>query len=361
MERRNKKQSLLIATMALAGGFVFTIGMAAAQEQSSGKTSRAELIAQKLMPQNAQSAPKKGASYLVKRLVVAADGIGKQSILVNNRRSLDLSVLFDDGSDNLTDKGRTLLDDLAKALNKKNLEEASYLIGGHTDAKGDDAENKRLSERRARSVKTYLVSELGVDADRLAIAGFGEQRLADRDNPNSEINRRIEVSLITAGYTIKGKRTRKQLRAQTARHRTNSGHKQRMAEAATTRLATIGRRSAARTTALRLRSDFRPVEFRAAPVSYSIDRQFDDYNSDITNPPTIDGRYGNGGTYNAICNSYEGALTDPRPEHMELDDYDARTPAECPTVSAYSSTNNSGRKDNAFPGYSPEGDEELLK
>ncbi len=361
MERRNKKQSLLIATMALAGGFVFTIGMAAAQEQSSGQRSRAELIAQKLMPQSAQNTAKKGASYLVKRLVVAADGIGKQSILVNNHRSLDLSVLFDDGSDNLTDKGRALLGDLAKALNKTGLKEASYLIGGHTDAQGDDAQNKRLSERRARSVKTYLVTDLGIDADRLAIAGFGEQRLADRDNPNSKINRRIEVALITGGYTIKGKRTRKQLRAQLTRHRTNSGHSKRMMKAASPRLATIGRRSAQRTTTLRLRSDYRPIEFRAAPVYYYVDRQFDDYNSDITNPPTIDGRYGNCGTYNAICNSYEGALTDPRPEHMELDDYDARTPAECPTVSQYRSTQNSGYKDKPFGNYSPEGDEELLK
>ena len=361
MERGNKKQSLLIVTMALAGGFVVNVGLAGAQEQSSRNASRAELIAQKLMPQSAQNAPKKGTNTLVKRLVVSADGVGQQSILVNSRRSLDLSVLFEEASDKLTDKGRTLLDDLAQALNSNGLEEASYLIGGHTDAKGDDAANKNLSERRARSVKAYLVNHLGVDGDRLAIAGFGEQRLADRDNPNSQINRRIEVSLISTGYTIKGKHTRKQLVAQIARHRTTSGEKQRKLKAASPRFASIGRRIAKRTTALRLQSDYRPIEFGTQPVFYQVDRQFDDYNFDITNPPTIDGRYGNGGTYNAICNSYEGALTDPRPEHMELDDYDARTPAECPTANEYRSTDNSGTNDNPFSGYSPEGDEELLK
>ena len=97
------------------------------------------------------------------------------------------------------------------------------------------------------------------------------------------------------------------------------------------------------------------------PVFYRVNRQFDDYNSDIYNPPTITGRHATGMTGNAVCDSYEGVLTDPRPQHMELDDYDARAPAICDTAMEYSGTYNAGYKDHGYGGFSQEDDNELLK
>ncbi|WP_343748690.1 OmpA family protein [Fluviicola sp.] len=46
-------------------------------------------------------------------------------------------------------------------------------IGGHTDTRGDDADNLKLSDARAKSVKDYLIQQ-GIEASRLSSKGYGE-------------------------------------------------------------------------------------------------------------------------------------------------------------------------------------------
>lgn len=67
-------------------------------------------------------------------------------------------------------------------------------LEGHTDAKGDDAYNQKLSERRAHSVARYLESKQ-VNSMRLAIAGKGEtQPLASNSSEGGrQANRRVEI------------------------------------------------------------------------------------------------------------------------------------------------------------------------
>ncbi|MFH1913113.1 MAG: OmpA family protein [Pseudomonadota bacterium] len=71
---------------------------------------------------------------------------------------------------------------------------ASYVIGGHTDSTGPEAYNQGLSERRAGSVKDWMVTN-GVSTSRLESKGYGE--LSPRyDNSTSEgrkLNRRVEI------------------------------------------------------------------------------------------------------------------------------------------------------------------------
>jgi OmpA-OmpF porin, OOP family len=69
-------------------------------------------------------------------------------------------------------------------------------IEGHTDAEGLTERNQALSERRAQSVRTYLISA-GVPQDRLAAIGYGELRpIAPNDTAESRaINRRIEFTV----------------------------------------------------------------------------------------------------------------------------------------------------------------------
>jgi len=71
---------------------------------------------------------------------------------------------------------------------------ASFTVAGHTDSTGPEAYNQKLSERRANSVKTWLVNN-GVAASRLDTIGYGETS-PKYDNGTREgrkLNRRVEI------------------------------------------------------------------------------------------------------------------------------------------------------------------------
>ncbi len=69
-------------------------------------------------------------------------------------------------------------------------------VEGHTDSIGSDQYNQRLSERRANSVRKYLI-ENGIASSRIRIVGYGEQRpIADnKTNEGRAINRRAEFEV----------------------------------------------------------------------------------------------------------------------------------------------------------------------
>ena len=70
-------------------------------------------------------------------------------------------------------------------------------IEGHTDARGSDAYNRQLSERRAAAVRDAM-DQLGVTRARFSVAGFGESRpVASNATPAGlRQNRRVEITLL---------------------------------------------------------------------------------------------------------------------------------------------------------------------
>jgi outer membrane protein OmpA-like peptidoglycan-associated protein len=71
-------------------------------------------------------------------------------------------------------------------------------IGGHTDAKGSDSYNLRLSENRAKSVVDYLVSK-GLSENRLQYKGYGKMKPIDTNDTEEgrAKNRRVEFKIIS--------------------------------------------------------------------------------------------------------------------------------------------------------------------
>jgi OOP family OmpA-OmpF porin len=70
-------------------------------------------------------------------------------------------------------------------------------IAGHTDSVGSDEYNQKLSERRAKAVRDYLVNELGMDTNLFSAVGYGESKpiaTNDTDAGRAE-NRRILAEL----------------------------------------------------------------------------------------------------------------------------------------------------------------------
>lgn len=101
-------------------------------------------------------------------------------------------ILFDFDSDVLHEEGKRALDGLAAELKKAGYEKIT--VAGHTDSIGRDAYNLDLSQRRARTVKDYLVKQHTVDRNKVASIGYGETRpIADNSNAQGRrANRRVE-------------------------------------------------------------------------------------------------------------------------------------------------------------------------
>ncbi len=103
-------------------------------------------------------------------------------------------IEFDTARATLRPSSTSILDEAAEAFKK--YPGLKVAIIGHTDSDGDHALNMSLSERRAASVKAYLVKR-GVDANRLSTQGVGpDQPIASNDTAQGkQKNRRIEFKV----------------------------------------------------------------------------------------------------------------------------------------------------------------------
>jgi outer membrane protein OmpA-like peptidoglycan-associated protein len=72
-------------------------------------------------------------------------------------------------------------------------------IEGHTDDIGSEKYNQKLSERRATTVKKYLVKEGGIDAARLTTVGYGETKpvASNKTKEGRAKNRRVEILILS--------------------------------------------------------------------------------------------------------------------------------------------------------------------
>lgn len=98
--------------------------------------------------------------------------------LTDDQPRLLANVFFDLGKSTLRKESYVELNKLLSLL-KKN-KEIKIEIGGHTDTRGDDAANQKLSEDRAKSVYDYLIAE-GIAENRLSYKGYGEDQPIQTD------------------------------------------------------------------------------------------------------------------------------------------------------------------------------------
>ena len=112
-----------------------------------------------------------------------------------NKVVFNADTFFDFDRATLKPEGRQLLDQVVQQVNGINLE--TIIAVGHTDWTGPETYNQGLSERRAASVKEYLVSQ-GVDPNRVYTEGKGElEPIADnRTREGRAQNRRVEIEIV---------------------------------------------------------------------------------------------------------------------------------------------------------------------
>lgn len=105
------------------------------------------------------------------------------------------NVHFDIGKASLRPDSYTELDELLHYLKSK--EATKIEIGGHTDNMGKGAENLKLSQQRAETIRNYLVKK-GITPARIIAKGYGAtQPIADNATEEGrQLNRRTEVKLL---------------------------------------------------------------------------------------------------------------------------------------------------------------------
>ena len=191
LNNKEKAGAIGAATGAVAGGLI---------GRSNGSTSRGAIIgaaiggAAGVIIGNQMDQRAKTLEQNIKGARVERVGEG---ILV----TFDSGLLFDFDSDVLREPARANLRELAASFTS--YPDTELLIVGHTDSKGEDDYNLRLSERRSNAAADYLASQ-GVTRTRVRTAGRGENEpVAQNDTEDGrQANRRVEVA-ITASESLK--------------------------------------------------------------------------------------------------------------------------------------------------------------
>ena len=113
--------------------------------------------------------------------------------IVKDKPKIDLEINFDYNSADISIRSLSSVQALGRALSNPDLKGSTFVVAGHTDAAGSETYNQDLSERRADSIKKYLVDKFGITGTDLVTVGYGKSKLKDAANPLADINRRVQV------------------------------------------------------------------------------------------------------------------------------------------------------------------------
>ena len=201
---RNSARSVLIAILSL-----FTVGAALSLHTVRAQDVTEDQILKALTPEKkpltrslsmgppAQSDPAEGKFMQSLRnrptRSLSMDEREQIATIVRNKPKIDLEINFDYNSDRISARSLPSVQALGRALANPELKGSTFIVAGHTDAAGSDAYNQNLSERRADSIKHYLVEKSGIPAADLITVGYGKTKLKDPEHPLSEVNRRVQV------------------------------------------------------------------------------------------------------------------------------------------------------------------------
>jgi OOP family OmpA-OmpF porin len=116
--------------------------------------------------------------------------------LKEDRIEIHEKVQFEYNSANILEVSHSLLNEVADVI-KQTPRIKKIQVEGHASSDGADDYNMKLSDKRAKAVRTYLITQ-GVDKAKLVAKGFGETKpIADNETESGrEANRRVEFNII---------------------------------------------------------------------------------------------------------------------------------------------------------------------
>ena len=151
----------------------------------NGKFSQTEMVSTKGLDRN-------NTLYVALQLGVCEIAEGKEFVVKN--------ILYDFNQSFIRPDAATVLNNLAQTL-KRN-PKMTIELSSHTDSRGDNNYNMKLSQERAEAAVNFLVSK-GISRSRLTARGFGESRLKNKcrdgvqcSEADHEQNRRTEIKIL---------------------------------------------------------------------------------------------------------------------------------------------------------------------
>ena len=113
--------------------------------------------------------------------------------IASTKPKIDLDIQFDYNSAEISRASMPSAQELGKALSNASLKGSTFVVAGHTDAIGSEAYNQDLSERRADTIKRFLVEKFGINGTDLVTVGYGKDKPKDPNAPMDPVNRRVQV------------------------------------------------------------------------------------------------------------------------------------------------------------------------
>ena len=113
--------------------------------------------------------------------------------IASTKPKIDLEIHFDYNSAEISKASVSAVQELGKALSDTSLKGSTFVVAGHTDAIGGESYNQDLSERRADTIKKYLVEKYGITGANLVTVGYGKTKPKDPNAPMDPTNRRVQV------------------------------------------------------------------------------------------------------------------------------------------------------------------------
>lgn len=212
--KRFNPLALLCATTALTSATIFSPAWAQGKTNSQAPSLEEQVVAQESAPadippspvidtptagrpptQPTPTTPITVRQILDPRVIFAADSFfafDRSDLRLDNVRTPKKIVTEEERKS--VDTARRKLDALAERL--KRIDIQSVGIYGHTDSDGPDIYNQKLSQRRAESIRQYLISR-GVPAEKIRSYGEGEVKpIADNATREGRAkNRRVEIEI----------------------------------------------------------------------------------------------------------------------------------------------------------------------
>ncbi|MGE5451951.1 MAG: OmpA family protein [Acidobacteriota bacterium] len=186
------RTSIRIRLLAPLLGLLLATGLARAEDPAPTTVLKGSAVTESNL---VDALTPEDAPVVTRSLRVQRDNPVKPGAVADKPRKASASLLitFETNSAELMPQAKKQLDVVAAALRNDKLAEYSFNVEGHADPRGTHDGNLTLSQQRAESVRSYLVTQHSIDPKRLKAVGKGDAELLNKSNPNAVENRRVTI------------------------------------------------------------------------------------------------------------------------------------------------------------------------